>query len=118
MSVRPPVTVLRAKFDRTLPHLDERRRRLYLASEAAAIGHGGITLVAAASGTSSVTVARGVTELAGDPVPTSRVRAAGAGRKPLTVTDPGLLGALERLIEPHRSRPRSGVNDLDAGCRE
>ena len=101
MTVRPPVTALRAKFDRILPHLDERRRRLYLASEAAAIGHGGITLVAAASGTSSATVARGVTELAGDPVPTKRVRAAGAGRKPLTVTDPGLLPALESLIEPH-----------------
>lgn len=101
MSVRPPVTELRAKFDRFLPHLDERRRRLYLASEAAAIGHGGIALVAAASGISAATVARGVTELAGDPVPTRRVRAAGAGRKPLTVTDPGLLGALEALIEPH-----------------
>ncbi|WP_432129391.1 ISAzo13 family transposase [Streptomyces sp. bgisy082] len=101
MPVRPPVTALRAKFDRILPHLDERRRRLYLASEAAAIGHGGIALVAAASGTSTATVARGVTELAGDPVPTRRVRAAGAGRKPLTVTDPGLLAALEALIEPH-----------------
>ncbi len=101
MSVRPPVTELRAKFDRTLPHLDERRHRLYLASEAAAIGHGGITLVAAASGTSTATVARGVTELARDAVPTRRVRAAGAGRKPLTVTDPGLSAALEALIEPH-----------------
>ncbi len=101
MPLRPPIAALRAKFDRILPHLDERRRRLYLASEAAAIGHGGIALVAAASGTSSATVARGVTELAGDPVPTRRVRAAGAGRKPLTVTDPGLVPALEALIEPH-----------------
>lgn len=101
MTVRPPISALRAKFDRILPHLDERRRRLHLASKAAAIGHGGITLVAAASGTSSATVARGVTELAGDPVPMRRVRAAGAGRKPLTVTDPDLLAALEALIEPH-----------------
>ncbi|MDH6711104.1 hypothetical protein P3T27_007856 [Kitasatospora sp. MAA19] len=101
MTVRPPVTVLRAKFDRILPHLDERRRRLYLASEAEAIGHGGITLVATASGTSASTVSRGVTELAGDPPPVRRVRAPGAGRKPLTVTDPGLLPALEALIEPH-----------------
>lgn len=49
MTVRPLVTALRAKFDRILPHLDERRRRLYLASEALAIGHGGIALVAAHS---------------------------------------------------------------------
>ncbi|GED90837.1 hypothetical protein TNCT6_79220 [Streptomyces sp. 6-11-2] len=101
MTVRPPVAELRAKFDRILPHLDERRRRYYLASEATAIGHGGTTLVAAASGASTATVARGVTELAADPVPTRRVRAPGAGRKPLTVTDPGLLPALEALIEPH-----------------
>jgi hypothetical protein len=101
MNVRPPVPALQAKFDRILPHLDERRRRLYLASEAAAIGHGGITRVAVASGTSTATVARGVTELAGNPVPMRRVRAPGAGRKPLTVTNPGLLAALEALIEPH-----------------
>lgn len=75
---------LTGKFDRILSPLDERRRRLYLASGAAAIGHGGITLVAAASGTSSATIARGVTELAGDPVPIQRVRAVAAGRKPLT----------------------------------
>jgi len=101
VTVHPPITALRTKFDRMLPHLDERRRRLYLASEARAIGHGGIALVAVASGISAATVARGVTELAADPVPTRRVRAPGAGRKPLTVTDPGLLGALEALIEPH-----------------
>jgi hypothetical protein len=92
---------LRAKFDQFLPHLDERRRRIYLASEAAALGHGGITLVAAASGASAATVARGIAELSGHPLPTGRIRAPGAGRKPLTVTDPGLLPALEALIEPH-----------------
>lgn len=101
MTVRPPVTALRVKFERILPHLDERRRRLYLASEAAAIGHGGIALVAAASGISTATVARGVTELGAGPVLMRRVRASGAGRKPLTVTDPGLLAALDALIEPH-----------------
>ncbi|MGW4561531.1 hypothetical protein ACWEN3_03665 [Streptomyces sp. NPDC004561] len=29
-------------FDQFLPHLDERRRRIYLAGEAAALGHGGL----------------------------------------------------------------------------
>jgi hypothetical protein len=63
MPARPPITVLRAKSDRILPHLDERSRRLYLAGEAAAIGHGVIALVAAASGISVSTVSRGITEL-------------------------------------------------------
>ncbi len=105
MAVRPAdracVVALKAKFDQFLPHLDERRRRLYLCSEATAIGHGGIALVAAASCTSRATITRGIAELARDSPPTRRVRAPGAGRKPLTVTDPGLLPALEALIEPH-----------------
>lgn len=91
---------LRAKFDQFLPHLDERRRRIYLASEAAALGHGGIALVAAASGASATTIARGIAELSGRPLPSGRIRAPRAGRKPVTVTDPGLLPALETLIEP------------------
>jgi hypothetical protein len=92
---------LRAKFDQILPHFDERRRRLYLASEATAIGHGGITRVAEASGTSTTTIARGIAELGGCPSPTLRIRAPGAGRKRLTDTDSALLPALESLIEPH-----------------
>ena len=55
--------VLSAKFDALLPHLDERQRRLVLAAEARWLGHGGIELVARASGTSRKTVAAGVAEL-------------------------------------------------------
>src|SRR2546427_7947452 len=51
--------VLSAKFDALLPHLDERQRRLVLAAEARWLGHGGIELVARASGTSRKTVAAG-----------------------------------------------------------
>src|SRR5882762_8624006 len=91
---------LRAKFKQILPHFDERRRRLYLASEATSIGHGGIIRVGAASGTSTATIARGIAELAGCCVPTLRVRAPGAGRKHLTDIDSGLLPTLESLIEP------------------
>lgn len=98
---RAVALVLRAKFDQILPHFDERRRRLYLASEATALGHGGIAFVAAVSGTSPVTIARGIAELADGSVPTLRIRAPGAGRKRLTDTDPGLVPELESLIEPH-----------------
>jgi hypothetical protein len=101
LSGRVAARALRAKFDQILPHFDERRRRLYLASEATALGRGGIVRVAAASGTSTATIARGMAELAGCSSPTLRVRAPGAGRKRLTDTDPGLLPALESLIEPH-----------------
>src|SRR5579859_4555099 len=55
--------VLAAKFAVTLPHLDERQRRLYLGSEARALGHGGIAAVARAAGVPRLTVPAGVAEL-------------------------------------------------------
>jgi hypothetical protein len=85
-----------------LPRLNERDRRLALASEARSWGYGGIAAVHRASGASKTTIARGLVELesgsgaaGGD-----RVRAPGGGRKPVEVADPALLGALDGLIEP------------------
>jgi hypothetical protein len=93
--------VLAAKFDAILPHLDERQRRLLLAAEARSLGHGGISLVARAARVSRVTVTAGVDELdaGGEPMP-GRARRPGGGRKALTETDPGLLEALDTLVEP------------------
>jgi transposase-like protein len=48
-----------------------------LASEAVALGHGGIAAVAAASGTSTATIARGIAELDAHPAATCRNRAPG-----------------------------------------
>src|SRR5947209_17373159 len=68
-------------------------------AEARALGHGGIAQVARASGLHPDTVSEGVAELvAGAPV-TERVRRPGAGRKPLTETDPDLLPALQDLVD-------------------
>lgn len=101
--------VLAAKFEAVLPHLDERQRRLVLAAEARSLGHGGIALVARASGVSRVTITNGVGELeAGvDPMP-GRARRAGSGRKKLTETDSGLIEALDTLVKPEtRGDPMS-----------
>ena len=95
--------VLAAKFAVLLPQLDERQRRLLLGAEAIALGRGGVTAVAAAAGVSRPTVTRGVAEAkAGAPGPAAqgRVRRPGGGRKPLTETDPGILAALDALVDP------------------
>jgi hypothetical protein len=55
--------VLAAKFAVIFPHLDERQRRLLMAAEARALGHGGIRLVARAAGVREATVSLGVGEL-------------------------------------------------------
>jgi hypothetical protein len=92
--------LLRAKFSALLPHLDERQQRLYLGSEARALGHGGVAAVARAAGVSRVMVAAGVAELEAGTGPLGRVRRPGGGRKQAADLDPGLRPALLALVEP------------------
>jgi hypothetical protein len=83
-----------------LPELDEKARRLVLGAVARAAGDGGITAVARLAGASWQTVADGAEELAsGEFAPPGRVRRAGAGRKKLASTDPGLVPALLGLVQ-------------------
>ena len=92
--------MLAAKFGSIFPHLDERQWRLLMGSEARALGHGGIRLVARAAGVREATVSLGVTELDSGAEPLGRVRRAGGGRKRATEVDPGLRPALLALVEP------------------
>src|SRR5262245_12253512 len=81
--------------------MDERLRRRWAATEALALGHGGITAVAAATGLARNTIHAGILEMRTPAQEDDgRVRRPGAGRKPLTATDPGLPDALDRLIDP------------------
>src|SRR5713101_5258190 len=91
-----------AKFTVLLPQLDERQRRLLLGAEAIALGRGGIAAVATAAGVSRPTVTRGVAEARAGArhEVEGRVRKAGGGRKSLTETDPGILAALDALVDP------------------
>ncbi len=91
---------LREKVTALLPYLNERQRRLFLAVEARALGHGGVARVARAAGVSRPTIQQGLRELAGAGAPTERVRRAGGGRKSLTERDPALLTDLEALVDP------------------
>jgi hypothetical protein len=56
---------LARRFDVLLPHLNERQKRLALATEARLLGHGGVRLVARTAGVSETTVRKGVFDLAG-----------------------------------------------------
>ncbi len=81
--------------------LDERGRRLWAAAEARSAGHGGIAAVVRATGISESTVLRGLSDLdCGEVLEPGRVRRPGAGSRPITETDPGIVKALERLVDP------------------
>jgi Rhodopirellula transposase DDE domain len=89
-------------------HLDERQWRFLLGAEAEAIGRGGISLVARLSGAARATVQAGVREVRAGVVPDGRVRAAGAGRPPVEVVQPGVELALDALVSPEtRGDPTS-----------
>lgn len=85
--------------------LTERSRRIWAASEAIALGHGGIGLVEAATSISRSTISRGMRELAagGDLLEPERTRRPGGGRKRTMDKDPGLVRDLDRLVEPSAS---------------
>jgi hypothetical protein len=92
---------IQRRFELLARHLDERRRRLWAASEALAIGRGGASAVARATGVSRRVIGEGIKELADGPtVGAVRIRRPGGGRKRTTDTDPTLRGDLERLVEP------------------
>ena len=98
------IEILQEKFRALRPLLSERLRRYWAATEAKAMGHGGIAAVMRATGLSRNTIARGMRELAGSqaslPLSPARSRRAGAGRKPLEEVDPTLLEALVALVQP------------------
>ena len=95
------MTTLRAKHAALAPVFTERSRRLWAATEARALGHGGIAVVERATGISRSTIQRGLRELeAKTALPSERSRKPGGGRKPTTAVDPTLLRDLDALVEP------------------
>lgn len=96
-------TIKRVK--QVLPILNETQRRIYLAAEAEALGHGGITQISMITGVSRVTITAGAKDLKenrNSAVPgegNMPIRHEGSGRKPIEITQPGIREALESLME-------------------
>jgi hypothetical protein len=91
---------IKSRFEALAPLLNERARRLFVASEARAVGRGGISAVSHATGVARSTINRGLAELRhAEPQPSSRIRRSGGGRKPKIETEPGLLEALATLVQ-------------------
>lgn len=94
---------IRRRFRLIATHLDERMRRLVAAAEATALGFGGASIVARATGVSRRAIRIGARELKQMPPAWGlgrRIRRPGGGRKRTLTQDATLLRDLERLIEP------------------
>lgn len=111
------VKMIQKKYEGLIHEFDERSRRLWAATEASALGHGGVAAVSRATGLSEGTIRSGRRELLENKRRTAtkasysrRVRQAGAGRKGVTEHDPDLVGALDALVEPTtRGDPMSSL---------
>lgn len=92
---------IRQKFNALAWCLNEHTRRVWAATEARALGYGGISLVARATGISRRAILVGVREIdTGDILPPGRVRRPGGGRKSAVHHQPDLPEKLEALVEP------------------
>jgi hypothetical protein len=110
------ITAIRHKYQALRLVMDEKVRRRWAACEARAIGWGGITAVAAATGLSRPTIRAGLAEVQGG-APRSqddqqaegpRIRRGGGGRRRVTAGDRTLRKDLQALLESStRGDPRS-----------
>lgn len=101
MSDAQVVEWIQRKYTAIAADLDERARRRWAAAEARSLGWGGIAAVAIATGISDRTIRNGIEELNNpDAPPSDRQRREGGGRKSRRDSQPGLVAALERLVDP------------------
>ena len=111
---------IQSKYESLFEDLNERARRRWAAVEALSLGRGGIAAVAKATGISDRTIRNGIRELhEGNAPPAGRQRRVGAGRKTAIQINPGLLDALEGLVEPStRGDPQSPLKWTCKSTRE
>jgi transposase len=92
---------IKRRYKLVAGELNERTRRLVAASEAVALGWGGISAVSRATGLSRKAISHGIKELREKGgASAGRIRRIGGGRKKTVGKDPSLREDLERLVEP------------------
>lgn len=100
------IETVKNRYELLRHELDERTHRLWAASEATVLGHGGVVAVAKATGLAESTIRLGRHQLQQSPAREAgqqqprRIRQTGGGRRQLADKDSELLVALEALVEP------------------
>ncbi len=105
------IDLINIKYEQLKNVLNERSSRIWAASEAMAIGHGGISTVMKATGLSRNAIKHGISNLNAESDSgecDGRIRRKGAGRKKLEDLNNSLLTELEALVSPEtRGDPES-----------
>jgi Rhodopirellula transposase DDE domain len=91
----------RKRYREMAPVLNEQSRRRFVALEARALGHGGVSLMARITGLSRSTIYHGRSDILHKlSAPVGRTRKAGGGRKKKAMQDATLVVDLKSLVEP------------------
>jgi transposase len=123
------VEQIEIKYSHLAAFLNERSRRLWAATEASALGYGGIVAVHRATGLSQNTIRGGLREMAlelATELTPERIRQSGGGRKRVEERKPEILEALDQLVAPSsRGEPEcclrwtcKSVNQLASALQE
>lgn len=81
-----------------LPFLDEKQKRVYLATEAEGLGYGGVKAIHKLTGVSQTTIIRGKRELQEGGIELERVRKRGGGRKKVTEKYSDIEHEIEQIV--------------------
>lgn len=113
------VAAIKFKFASLAPLLDERARRVWAATESRSLGYGGDAAVSAATGLSRAVIRAGRGELEQGIEASQRIRRPGGGRPSKAVAMPGVMDALEELIDPvTRGDPESPLRWTTKSCEK
>ncbi|MEG1726179.1 MAG: ISAzo13 family transposase [Anaerovoracaceae bacterium] len=97
--------LIKTRIDSVLPMLDERQRRIYLATEARSLGWGGKSIISKLASVARRTIAQGEKDLLissnSEKLSNGRIRKEGGGRKKVIDLQPEILQEIEQIVNPH-----------------
>jgi len=96
--------MLKERIETVLPTLNEKQRRIYLASEAMTAGYGGVTRIHEITGVSRSAIQDGIREIKSSDeiiVDKGRIRRMGGGRKKIIESQPEITNQILDIVEAH-----------------
>jgi hypothetical protein len=110
---------LTKKYAVVLPFLDEKQKRLVVASDVILLGQRTISQLSKASGLSRPTIYKGLQDIKSKRTPNGRIRDSGGGRKNIIEKNPAFQEELEALVDPvTRGDPMSPLRWTCKSTRE
>jgi len=112
--------VIQEKFLAINPTLNELSRRRWVATEAKALGRGGVSIIFRATGVNRNTIMKGIKEIESKKtIEPNRLRKKGGGRKKITEKNPKLEESIFELVEPtSRGNPENPLRYTTKSVRK